>query len=552
MRVLQVQRAGQVDRAELVRARDRHAAQHRAAGVGVAAVERTAGPGGAEGDEVRHAVAVGHDAEAAAVVGPVQAQLQVAALLGLQAGIAVFGKALIERGHAEGRADRAGHAPAGREAVAVGHATGGLAAKLAVAVVPQVDLQRVRPARVAVSERDGVLVPALVDGVVGQVVLAPLQRGGDQVAALAPLVLQQHVAQRGLGEVGRRLGLVALLRFADRQAGAELLGPLAAPARAQGAQAAVGHVVQIGREAVVAALDVAGGGAEVDAVVGVELHAQTAAGGGLAVAVEIGVGVGPAVETAAQVARRAQRVVHRAVLAGKAGLQLAGAAAAHAQAHVGAEGAVALFGEDLHHAGDGVGAVHRRGRAAHDLDAFHLAERDGLPRRAAGGLGVNAHAVDVDGGEAVLGTAHEQAGGGAGAAVARQLQARLPLQQVGDGDGAAVADLLLVEQGDVGQHVGQRLSHAVGGDDGVGQAGRGQLGHGDGAVWRRGIGGGLGVGATGGGERAGERDAARGRGKALLGMEHDESTINNMPLPASPPAYGATWPRARPPLAAGA
>ena len=49
-----------------------------------------------------------------------------------------------------------------------------------------------------------------------------------------------------------------------------------------------------------------------------------------------------------------------------------------------------------------------------------------------------------------------------------------------------------------------------------------------------------------------ERDAARGRGKALLGMEHGESTINNMPLPASPPAYGATWPRARPPLAAGA
>ena len=511
-----------------MRAGDGDALQQRATGVLVAAEGRAARPGGAEGDEVAHLVAVGGHAKAAGALRPVQADLDVARLLGLQRGLAVLREALVQRGHTKRGARRRRHAPAGRKAVAIGHATGAVAAEFTVAVVPRVDLQRVRAGRVAVSQGDGVLVPALVDGGVGQVVFAPLQRRRDQVAAAAPFVLEQVVAQRGAAVVGIGFGRVALARFADRQARAVVLRPLRRPGSAQRAQPVVAAVVQAGREAVVLRLHVGVGAAGFEPVRVVQLKAQATAEAAVAVAVAVGVGAGAAVEAVADVARRAQRVIDGAAFAAEARFELLGAVVAETGADVGREGAIALLGEDLHHAGNGVGAVHRRCRAAHNFDALDLAERNRFPRRAATArLRIDPHAIDVDGGEAVLAPAHEQAGGGAGATVARQFQPRLALQQISDVDGAAALHLRFVQQRDVGQYVGQGLHGADGGDHGFRQLRGAELRHGFGGRrlrQRR--------------QRAAQRQRQGGKPESGYGIFHDGNT-GNTPLPASPPASGA-------------
>ena len=239
----------------------------------------------------------------------------------------------------------------------------------------------------------------------------------------------------------------------------------------------------------------------------------------------------------------AQRVVHRAVLAAEAGFGLARALVAHAHAHIRRERAFALAREDLDDARDGVRAIHRRRSAAHDLDAVHLRQVDRFPRGAASGLRVDPHAVDVHGGEARFGTAHVQAGGGAGAAVARHLDARLALQQVRHVDGATAFDLLAVDQRDIGQHIGQGLRDAGGRDHGIGQAGRAGLRD------EHGIRGGTrGLGQHR--QRAGQSQRQGCQPETGQTVNHGMGT-RNTPLPASPPAYGAKH-GALPRVAAGA
>ena len=287
-------------------------------------------------------------------------------------------------------------------------------------------------------------------------------------------------------------------------------------------------VVVARREAVVLRVHIAGGAAQVDAVRVVDLPAQPAAGGALAVAVAVGVAVGLDVEAAAHGALDAERIVDGAAGARETCLQLAGAAIAHTHADVGRERPFALAGENLDHAGNGVGAVHRRCRAAHNFDALDLAERNRFPRRAATArLRIDPHAIDVDGGEAVLAPAHEQAGGGAGATVARQFQPRLALQQISDVDGAAALYLRFVQQRDVGQYVGQGLHGADGGDHGFRQLRGAELRHGFGGRrlrQRR--------------QRAAQRQRQGGKPESRYGIFHDGNT-GNTPLPASPPASGA-------------
>src|SRR5690606_32110792 len=87
------------------------------------------------------------------------------------------------------------------------------------------------------------------------------------------------------------------------------------------------------------------------------------------------------------------------------GLTQAIAAAAQLQAWREAAGGAA--GEYLHHAADGVGAIQARLRAAHDLHAFDLRQRQVLQHGQAEIGGVDAHAIDQHHGVRGVGAAQE-------------------------------------------------------------------------------------------------------------------------------------------------
>ena len=202
--------------AQLVRASQRNALVLGARGVDVAAKSGAAVTTASKSDQVGDAVAVGHGRKAAAALGIAQAHFDVAAAFGLQAGVAVLAKALVQRRRAKCRASRRGGAPMGRKSVAIGDAAGVLAAKLTVIVVAQVQLQAVRAGLVAITQGERVLRTAFGDGGaplvqrrVVQIIFAPLQRGGEQVRAHAVLVLPQVAAQLGFSAVGRGFGFVA-------------------------------------------------------------------------------------------------------------------------------------------------------------------------------------------------------------------------------------------------------------------------------------------------------------------------------------------------------
>ena len=197
----------------------------------------------------------------------------------------------------------------------------------------------------------------------------------------------------------------------------------------------------------------------------VDLPAQPRMGGGLAVAVAVGVAIFSGIEAAAGCAFHAQRVIHRAAFARKACFHLAGATVARAHSNVGGKSAFAFFGEDLHHARHGIRPIHRCRRAAHNFDALDLPQRNSLPRRTARGLRIDPHAVDIHRRKARISPADIQAAGGAGAAVAHHFQPGLARQQIGYVHCAALFDLLAVDDGNVGQHIGKRLLNAVGRND---------------------------------------------------------------------------------------
>ena len=92
--------------------------------------------------------------------------------------------------------------------VAIGHATGVLAAKLAVVVVAHVQLQRVRTGVVAIPQSQRVLRAGAVDGGaeavqrrVDQRVLTALERRSEPLCAHAVLVLPEVTAQLCFGAV---------------------------------------------------------------------------------------------------------------------------------------------------------------------------------------------------------------------------------------------------------------------------------------------------------------------------------------------------------------
>src|SRR5690606_1728639 len=124
-----------------------------------------------------------------------------------------------------------------------GHAARVLAAELAVGVVAQVQLQRVVARVKAIAQRQRVLRAVAVDGVVGQLVFAPLQRGGEQVRAQAVFVLPEIAAQVRARQVVRRRGFVPADRVADRQARAVGIRPLRRPRETRRTQAVVVLVV---------------------------------------------------------------------------------------------------------------------------------------------------------------------------------------------------------------------------------------------------------------------------------------------------------------------
>ncbi len=475
----------------VVRSGEREALVLRARYVGVTAKTGGTGARAAEQDQVAEPVAVHGGREAAAALGIAQAQFGVVAGLGPQGGHAVFTEALVQRGGTEGRAHRRRGAPLRRERVAVGQAACALAAEFAVVVVPHIDLHGVAARVVAVAQRQGVLRAAAVQrGAPGiqcrvvQVVFAALQRGAEAVRAQAVVVLPQVAAQVGLCAVGRGGGFVARGRIGDRHAGAIGLGPLRGPVQPRRAQAAVVAVVhragRLVRETVVGRIHAAGQQGGVELVAGIDLVAQASVARGAAVAVTVGVvrAAGLGVKAVAARMGQAQGIVQRLVGpygAADAGLQLARALAAQAHAHVGRRSALALAREKLDHATDGVRSVHRRSGAAQHFDALDLRQRDLFPLRAAGGLRVHPHPVDIDGREACFGTAHEKAGGIAHTAVARDFDAGQARQHVGNAGGAAGLDGFAVHDGHIGHQVGEGLFGSGGGHHHVLQRGHARV-----------------------------------------------------------------------------
>ena len=338
-----------------------------------------------------------------------------------------------------------------------------------------------RPRADAVSQGQRVLraLAAQVGGEVGggvvQFVLPALQRGGEGLRAHAPFVLEEVVAQCGVGEVLIRFrGIAAAGRCGLNTCGVGI-APARRPGQAAGAQLVAADVVAPRREAVVLRPQVAGQERAVDAVARIDLqpHAGVARGAAVAVVVRVGGGDGAGVEAVAALMRDAERIVQRARAAAHAGLGRACAVAAQADLGVGRGRAFALLGEELHHAADGVGAIDGGRRAAQHFDAVNLRQRDLLPRRAAGGLRIDPHAVDIDGREAALRPAQENAGGAADAAAAGELHPRQACQQVGHAHGAAALDGVTVEHGNVGHQVGERAFGARGGHHGLAQLGGG-------------------------------------------------------------------------------
>ena len=168
-------------------------------------------------------------AEAVALVLPVQPQFHIAAFFRLQARLAVFRKTLVQRGHAKRRARRRRYAPVWRKRKAIRRTACGFAAKFAVAIVARIHLHRVRAVAVAIAQRHGVLVTILFavgNRGIDQFVFAALKSSGKGMVALLPFVLQQVVAQLGFRQIGRGLRFIFLPRFIDRQTRAPYRRPL--------------------------------------------------------------------------------------------------------------------------------------------------------------------------------------------------------------------------------------------------------------------------------------------------------------------------------------
>ena len=327
----------------------------------------------------------------------------------------------------------------------------------------QIELHGVARGVVAVAQRQRILRTLGVDGPVFQAVFAALERGGDQVRALAPFVLEQVAAQAGVAQVGRGACFVFVARVGDGKARSVGTAPLGRPIETQrvhGVQAAV----VLAQAAVVAAVGVVDHQRAFEAMHSVHLQADARVARRAAVAVTVRVlpGDRARVEALAVVTCQPQGIVQRAAGTANPGFHLGGVVAAHADAYVRRRTVLTALGEDLHHAPQGVRAIHGARRATQHFDAVDEAQRDALPGRATGGLRVDAHPIDVHRSKARFRATQKNASGGARATVARELHTGQTGQQVGQTGGATAFDGFTVHNGDIGHQVGQRLRGARG------------------------------------------------------------------------------------------
>jgi hypothetical protein len=117
---------------------------------------------------------------------------------------------------------------------------------------------------------------------------------------------------------------------------------------------------------------------------------------------------------------------------------------------------VAAPGDDVDHAADRVGAIQAGARTAQHLDALHLGQADARQVGLAQRRRANAHTVDQDQRVAGGAATDQHAGALPGAAVARELDAAFAAQQVFKRIGAGGADVVAVDDHDVGDHAVQR------------------------------------------------------------------------------------------------
>src|SRR3546814_5434240 len=94
------------------------------------------------------------------------------------------------------------------------------------------------------------------------------------------------------------------------------------------------------------------------------------------------------------------------------------------RSHAGRERTVVAAGEDLDHAADRFRTIEARARAAHDLDAVDLVDRQVLERRQPGADRAHAHAIDQHQHLVGFGAAHDDVAPLAVAALVAVVDAR--------------------------------------------------------------------------------------------------------------------------------
>ena len=346
-----------------------------------------------------------------------------------------------------------GDAPAVGEAVAPGEAAGGLAAELVVVVATQAGLQVVRAEPPLVLRERGAIAARRVEAgeraIDAAAVAQPVETGGQHLAVGDDEVaLQAGAVAAGFEaiHVGRAEMVVGGIDVAaDGQAQAQRL------ARAV-AHAAADHLLQhlrivgqapgrIGIEEVVAARAQALR-LELPCLARGEVRAQRNVVVAVAVAVRIGIvhaaaGVPGRADAAAGIDAvgglvaevEADAAARAAQIEAGGGFAQAVAAGADARATAHAGVSFAATGEHLDHPADRIGAVQGGTRAAHDLDALDLLQREVLQRGEARRGRTHAHAIDQEQRVIGFGAAQEQGAELAQAALVDQGHAGAAAQQ---------------------------------------------------------------------------------------------------------------------------
>ena len=147
----------------------------------------------------------------------------------------------------------------------------------------------------------------------------------------------------------------------------------------------------------------------------------------------------------------------RAVAAGNAAGNVAGAIGAITTARVGGELLAASTREHLNHSTQRVGAVQTGCRATQDLDAFDLIERNRLERSRPCGRRAHAQSIDQHQRVIAIGTTKKDPGNRTPAAVHHDFNTGLARQQFGQALRASTGYVLRADHSDVRDQFGQRL-----------------------------------------------------------------------------------------------